>query len=62
LYPITSDFITADPGLARTLPCAVGVTSLISFALLIALALAFCGTSYVLRRRRERHEDGEHAS
>jgi hypothetical protein len=36
---------------------------LISFAFLVAVALAFCGTSYVLRRRwRERHEGSEHAS
>jgi cbb3-type cytochrome oxidase subunit 3 len=41
----------------------VGVSPLILFALLIALALCFCGTSYVLRRRRrERHESGDHVS
>jgi hypothetical protein len=55
--------ITADPGLARTLRCVLSVSSLILFALLIALALAFCGTSCVLRRRRrERHESGDHVS
>ena len=60
---MTTGFITANPGLAQTLRYAAGVSSLISFALLIALALAFCGASHVLRRRRrERNESGEHVS